>query len=282
MNINLTLNLLVSVCLFFSFRSREFQIFTSVFSGQDRSEATLIKRFKGDGVRYKAKLIGIDEVSAARGDKLCQDSMMKLKGIVAAARSKGEHKQKIFLTVSFGGIKIFDEKTGFQKAEVKVLTAKKCEYKEPAYKDSWPQPEKIDHCQRIISVPYPLARPEWIPAKEPGSCGSHVDPPPARGTGGAHSSARLCPRPLGCPGQMKVEGPALTPSALESGFLVHAAYAQKRVIESKEETGSLVSFQVPGSNAACSSPEWQLQGTWGPALARARPVWMESSDNLTA
>ncbi|XP_010211165.1 PREDICTED: disabled homolog 1-like, partial [Tinamus guttatus] len=46
---------------------------------QDRSEATLIKRFKGDGVRYKAKLIGIDEVSAARGDKLCQDSMMKLK-----------------------------------------------------------------------------------------------------------------------------------------------------------------------------------------------------------
>ncbi|XP_072853788.1 disabled homolog 1 isoform X13 [Pogona vitticeps] len=80
--------------------------------GQDRSEATLIKRFKGDGVRYKAKLIGIDEVSAARGDKLCQDSMMKLKGIVASARSKGEHKQKIFLTVSFGGIKIFDEKTG--------------------------------------------------------------------------------------------------------------------------------------------------------------------------
>uniref|UniRef100_A0A8C9F4V8 PID domain-containing protein n=1 Tax=Pavo cristatus TaxID=9049 RepID=A0A8C9F4V8_PAVCR len=83
--------------------------------GQDRSEATLIKRFKGDGVRYKAKLIGIDEVSAARGDKLCQDSMMKLKGIVAAARSKGEHKQKIFLTVSFGGIKIFDEKTGVSK-----------------------------------------------------------------------------------------------------------------------------------------------------------------------
>ncbi|XP_069050317.1 disabled homolog 1 isoform X4 [Lepisosteus oculatus] len=80
--------------------------------GQDRSEAGLIKRFKGDGIRYKAKLIGIDEVTAARGDKLCQDSMMKLKGIAAAARSKGEHKQKVFLTVSFGGIKIFDEKTG--------------------------------------------------------------------------------------------------------------------------------------------------------------------------
>ncbi|XP_066548761.1 disabled homolog 1 isoform X1 [Amia ocellicauda] len=80
--------------------------------GQDRSEAGLIKRFKGDGIRYKAKLIGIDDVTAARGDKLCQDSMMKLKGIAAAARSKGEHKQKVFLTVSFGGIKIFDEKSG--------------------------------------------------------------------------------------------------------------------------------------------------------------------------
>ncbi|XP_062411949.1 DAB adaptor protein 1a [Sardina pilchardus] len=80
--------------------------------GHDCSEAGLIRRFKGDGVRYKAKLIGLDEVTAARGDKLCQDSMMKLKGIAASARSKGEHKQKVFLTVSFGGIKIFDEKSG--------------------------------------------------------------------------------------------------------------------------------------------------------------------------
>ena len=55
-------------------------------SGQDRSEAALIKRFKGDGVRYKAKLIGIDEVTAARGDKLCQDSMIKLK-VCACART---------------------------------------------------------------------------------------------------------------------------------------------------------------------------------------------------
>ncbi|KAM6963228.1 disabled homolog 1 [Aplochiton taeniatus] len=80
--------------------------------GQDRSEAALIRRFKGDGVRYKAKLIGLDEVTAARGDKLCQDSMMKLKGVATSARSKGDHKQKVFLTVSFGGIKIFDEKSG--------------------------------------------------------------------------------------------------------------------------------------------------------------------------
>nr|XP_019955620.1 PREDICTED: disabled homolog 1-like isoform X2 [Paralichthys olivaceus] len=80
--------------------------------GQDRSEAGLIKRFRGDGMRYKAKLIGIDEVTAARGDKLCQDSMMKLKGMASSARSKGEHKQRVFLTVSFGGIKIYCERSG--------------------------------------------------------------------------------------------------------------------------------------------------------------------------
>lgn len=80
--------------------------------GQDRSEQALIQRFRGDGISYKAKLIGIDDVTAARGDKLCQDSMIKLKGIAASARSKGNHKQRIFLTVSFGGIKIYDERSG--------------------------------------------------------------------------------------------------------------------------------------------------------------------------
>ncbi|XP_042625291.1 disabled homolog 1-like isoform X1 [Cyprinus carpio] len=82
------------------------------FRGRDRSEQALIQHFRGDGVRYKAKLIGIDDVTATRGDKLCQDSMMKLKGIAASARSKGNHKQRIFLTVSFGGIKIYDERSG--------------------------------------------------------------------------------------------------------------------------------------------------------------------------
>ncbi|XP_052332653.1 disabled homolog 1-like isoform X3 [Oncorhynchus keta] len=80
--------------------------------GQDRTETGLIKRFRGDGVRYKAKLIGTDDVTAARGDKLCQDSMMKLKGMASSARSKGEHKQRVFLTISFGGIKIYDERSG--------------------------------------------------------------------------------------------------------------------------------------------------------------------------
>uniref|UniRef100_A0A3Q3X625 PID domain-containing protein n=1 Tax=Mola mola TaxID=94237 RepID=A0A3Q3X625_MOLML len=66
---------------------------------QDRSEAGLIKRFRGDGVRYKAKLIGIDEVTAARGDKLCQDSMMKLK-VQTSACACGHHSLNLLTHLS--------------------------------------------------------------------------------------------------------------------------------------------------------------------------------------
>lgn len=33
-------------------------------------------------------------------------------GMASSARSKGEHKQRVFLTVSFGGIKIYCERSG--------------------------------------------------------------------------------------------------------------------------------------------------------------------------
>lgn len=45
----------------------------------EKTDEFLLARFKGDGVRYKAKLIGVDDVPEARGDKMSQDSMMKLK-----------------------------------------------------------------------------------------------------------------------------------------------------------------------------------------------------------
>lgn len=45
----------------------------------EKTDEYLLARFQGDGVRYKAKLIGIDDVPEARGDKMSQDSMMKLK-----------------------------------------------------------------------------------------------------------------------------------------------------------------------------------------------------------
>ncbi|XP_074851726.1 disabled homolog 2 isoform X1 [Carettochelys insculpta] len=80
--------------------------------GSEKTDEYLLARFKGDGVRYKAKLIGIDDVPEARGDKMSQDSMMKLKGMAVAARSQGQHKQRIWVNISLSGIKIIDEKTG--------------------------------------------------------------------------------------------------------------------------------------------------------------------------
>ncbi|XP_028829422.1 disabled homolog 2 isoform X2 [Denticeps clupeoides] len=78
----------------------------------EKTDEYLLARFQGDGVRYKAKLIGIDDVPEARGDKMSQDSMMKLKGMAVAARSQGKHKQRIWVLISMNGIKIIDEKTG--------------------------------------------------------------------------------------------------------------------------------------------------------------------------
>ncbi|NWR35939.1 DAB2 protein, partial [Tachuris rubrigastra] len=80
--------------------------------GPEKTDESLWARFKGDGIRYKGKLIGIDDVPEARGDKMSQDSMMKLKGMAVAARSQGQHKQKIWVNISLSGIKIIDEKTG--------------------------------------------------------------------------------------------------------------------------------------------------------------------------
>ncbi|PKU29821.1 hypothetical protein llap_19875 [Limosa lapponica baueri] len=47
--------------------------------GPEKKDESLLARFKGDGVKYKAKLIGIDDVPEAKGNKMSQDSMMKLK-----------------------------------------------------------------------------------------------------------------------------------------------------------------------------------------------------------
>lgn len=51
----------------------------SLSPGPEKTHESLLARFKGDGIKYKAKLIGIDDVPEARGDKMSQDSMMKLK-----------------------------------------------------------------------------------------------------------------------------------------------------------------------------------------------------------
>ena len=63
-------------------------------------------RFQDGGVNFKAKLIGVESVPDARGDKMCQDAMQKLKGMVKTAKA---HKPKITVNVSLEGLKIIDE-----------------------------------------------------------------------------------------------------------------------------------------------------------------------------
>ena len=62
-------------------------------------------RFEGNGTNFRAKLIGVDDVEEARGDKICQTAMQKLK---AAVKASGEHKQKIVVNVSLEGLKLID------------------------------------------------------------------------------------------------------------------------------------------------------------------------------
>ena len=60
-------------------------------------------------MNFKAKLIGVEEVLEPRGDRMCQEAMQKLKGLV---KSAGEHKLRILINVSLEGLKILEEKSG--------------------------------------------------------------------------------------------------------------------------------------------------------------------------
>lgn len=65
-------------------------------------------RFAGEGVVFKAKLIGIETVTAPRGDAMCKTAMSRLKAIV---KGTGAHKKKILLSISLSGLTLMDEKT---------------------------------------------------------------------------------------------------------------------------------------------------------------------------
>ncbi|CAD6216223.1 GSCOCG00011296001-RA-CDS, partial [Cotesia congregata] len=68
-------------------------------------------RFLGEGISFKAKLIGILEVSEARGDRMCQAALADLK---MAIRAAGEHKQRIIVQISIDGLRLRDEKSGLR------------------------------------------------------------------------------------------------------------------------------------------------------------------------
>ena len=75
-------------------------------SALDKEDPVL--RFSGEGVTFKAKLIGVDPVTSPRGDQMCKNAMTRLKAIV---KGTGSHKQKIILSISLDGLKLMDEKT---------------------------------------------------------------------------------------------------------------------------------------------------------------------------
>lgn len=81
------------------------------FNFPDKNEPS---RFLGEGVSYKAKLIGILEVSDPRGDRMCQEALADLK---MAIRAAGEHKQRITINIAIDGLRLRDEKTGVSSSK---------------------------------------------------------------------------------------------------------------------------------------------------------------------
>jgi disabled family protein 2 len=75
------------------------------------------KKFEGDGVVFKAKLIGMEDLSIDRDEKICLDSMFKLKAVV---RARGEHKQKIQINLTMSAVKIIDDITKVFYREIKT------------------------------------------------------------------------------------------------------------------------------------------------------------------
>ena len=61
-------------------------------------------------------MIGTEEVPEARGDKMCQDKIQKLK---AEIKALGVHKQRIIVNVSEEGIKLVDVRHGVSKRKIK-------------------------------------------------------------------------------------------------------------------------------------------------------------------
>ncbi|XP_078319366.1 uncharacterized protein LOC111119533 isoform X7 [Crassostrea virginica] len=65
-------------------------------------------RFKGEGVVFNAKLIGASDVPDARGDRMCQETILAQK---LAVKNSGQHKQRIIINISEEGIKLIDLRT---------------------------------------------------------------------------------------------------------------------------------------------------------------------------
>jgi disabled family protein 2 len=75
-------------------------------------------KFKGSGINFNAKLLGVAEVSETRNEKMCQDAITHLK---LSLLNSGEHKQKILVKVSLSGLLIVDVKTNVSRIQFHIL-----------------------------------------------------------------------------------------------------------------------------------------------------------------
>lgn len=96
----------------------KFILYFFLFTGSEKTDEYLLARFKGDGVKYKAKLIGIDDVPDARGDKMSQDSMMKLKvkgeNILCLCLKQMSDKRYYIRNLYLHIVQLFERKTFLQ------------------------------------------------------------------------------------------------------------------------------------------------------------------------
>ncbi|GAB6029012.1 hypothetical protein CHUAL_004800 [Chamberlinius hualienensis] len=65
------------------------------------------ERFLGEGIAFKAKLIGSQDVPLPRGEQMAQEALQDLK---AQKKVSGEHKRRIVINITLEGLKIIEEK----------------------------------------------------------------------------------------------------------------------------------------------------------------------------
>lgn len=69
------------------------------------------KKYEGDGLSFKGKLIGMEDLHVDRDERTCLDAMFKLKAVVKA---RGEHKQRVQLNLTMTAVNIIDDTTKAQ------------------------------------------------------------------------------------------------------------------------------------------------------------------------
>ncbi|KAG1692579.1 Protein disabled [Nymphon striatum] len=95
---------------------------------KEKDKVDPVAKFQ-EGVFFKAKIIGVEDVPDARGDRMCQVSLQRLKKCTvsvnlgnrvdaefvtcchAVMKNTGEHKTKVTVCVSIEGLKVREEKT---------------------------------------------------------------------------------------------------------------------------------------------------------------------------